>query len=750
GALRENMRLEALRNRDKFRLLKWAQRAFKNFNVLPPGSGIIHQVNVEHLAEVVRAEDYRGELWVFPDTVIGTDSHTTMVNALGVLGWGVGGLEAEAVMLGEPYYISVPRVVGVRVYGELREGVTSTDLALYVTELLRKKGVVEAFVEFYGEALGELPVWARLPVANMAPEYGATTGFFPIDERTLEYLYATGREEARVKLVEAYAKAAGLWHEPGNEPEYSEVVDLDLSDVEPSIAGPRNPFERIPLREAKARVAASLPQKRSRLEVESRGARYVVEDGYIAIAAIASCTNTGSLDLLVAAGLLAKRAVERGLQVKPWVKTSFTPGSRLVARALDELGLTPYLEALRFHVVGYACATCIGNSGPLAPPAEEAARRGVHLVAVISGNRNFSGRIHPLVGSVYLASPPLVVAYAIAGRVDIDLEREPLDLDPGGDPVYLRDLWPPREEVERELRKLNIRRLAVEVYSSLEEPPEWAEIDAPESPLYDWKPSAQVVKPPLLGAGEEPELEDIRGARILVLAPDNTTTDHISPAGPIRRDSQAGRYLSELGVDPEREGLTYGSMRGNHEVMVRGAFDNPGFRNLAASRSGAWARVWPEGGEVSVFEASRVYASRKTPLVIVAGRNYGMGSSRDWAARAPRLLGVRAVIAESFERIHRRNLIAVGILPLEVEDRLIEKLRGDEEVDVIGLRDIAPGSEVRLVFRRGDGSAVEARARVRLENWAELEYYKSGGVLGYVLRKILEKSRGASLREPSA
>ncbi|MEM4426859.1 MAG: aconitate hydratase AcnA [Acidilobaceae archaeon] len=742
-SLGENMRLEALRNRDKFRLLKWAQKAFKNFRVIPPGNGIIHQINVEQLATVVRLEEKRGELWITPDTVLGTDSHTTMVNALGVLGWGVGGLEAEAVMLGEPYYIAVPKVVGVRLYGELRPGVTATDLALYVTELLRKRGVVEAFVEFFGESYNKLSVWTRFPVANMAPEYGATVGFFPIDENTLKYLRITGRDESWIKLIEAYTKRTGLWYDVQNEPNYSEVIELDLSSVEPSIAGPKNPFERISLKEVKTKVKTYLPAQSSSYEAEFDKVKYKIEDGYVALAAIASCTNTGSLDLLVAAGLIAKRAVKRGLQVKPWVKTSFTPGSRLAVRVLEELNLMPYLEALRFHVVGYACATCIGNSGPLVPVVEEAARRGVHLVAVISGNRNFSGRIHPLIKSVYLASPPLVVVYALTGRIDIDLENEPIGLDPNGKPVYLKELWPKEDEVHRELEKLDLKRLSIEVFCYIQEPSEWLKIEAPEGLLYDWKFSVQIVKPPLLFVSEEERTKDIIGARILVLAPDNTNTDHISPAGPIKRDSQAGRYLLELGIDPEAEGLTFGSMRGNHEVMVRGTFDSPGFKNLISEKRGAWTKIWPEGVETTIFEASKTYMSRGVPAVIVAGKNYGMGSSRDWAARAPRLLGVKAVIAESFERIHRRNLVAVGILPLEVEERLIEVLRGDEEIDILGLSEgIAPGSKVKVVIRRSDGSTLELKAKLRLDSWAEVEYYKSGGVLSYVFKKILEKSYG--------
>jgi len=756
-ALELNKRREYERNRERYSLIKWAQRAFKNFRVVPPGKGIIHQVNLEYLSKVVLIGGFRGGLWVYPDSLLGTDSHTPMVNGLGVFGWGVGGIEAEAVILGEPNYILLPEVVGVRFIGELRPGVTATDLVLYVTEKLRRRGVVGKFVEFIGPGVKKLSVPDRATIANMAPEYGATMGYFPVDEATIGYLKVTGRGTGHVELVELYAKTVGLWYSLEDpEPRYSEVIEIDLADVDHGIAGPANPEDRIPLSEAKRRLeelideyTRSRGRARATATITFNGVDARVSDGFIAIASLTSCTNTSNPALMVAAGLLARKAVERGLTVKPWVKTSNAPGSRVVVELWHRLGLLPYLEALKFHVVGFGCTTCIGNSGPLPKPVEDTLRKtDIYAVAVLSGNRNFAGRIHPLTKASFLASPPLVVAYAIAGRIDIDFDREPLGLDPNGNPVYLKDIWPSQEEVNRAVEEALDPKLFKEKYEDIFVGDDyWEKLEAPSGDLYEWSESSYMIRrlPFLDDFTVEPEPpRDIRGARVLVWAPDRTNTDHISPAGRMSSTSKAGEFLKEkFGVDPERMGLTFGSLRGNPEVMARGTFDSPGFRNkLVKDKPGGWTVYWPKGDILHVYDASKAYKEAGVPVIVLAGKQYGMGSSRDWAARGPYLLGVKAVIAESYERIHRSNLVCMGILPLEfMEGENAEKLglEGNEEYDIIGIEEgLHPGKILTVKARKPDGRIIEFKVRARLDTPIEVEYYKHGGIMKYVLRKIVK------------
>ncbi len=760
-ALPMNMKLEYIRNRERYTLLKWAQKAFANFRVVPPGKGIIHQVNLEYLAKVVWLREQEGVPTAFPDSVLGTDSHTTMVNGLGVLGWGVGGIEAEAVLLGQPYYMLLPEVVGVRLEGELPEGTTPTDLALYVTEKLRKKGVVGKFVEYFGPGLSKLSVPDRATVANMAPEYGATMGYFPIDEATIRFLEGTGRDPRHVKLVEQYAKTLGLWYDPeAPEPRYSEVVVIDMGDVEPSIAGPANPEDRIPLREAGEKLRRIISEylerrKRGPLSVTIRLGEEEVQlrDGSVVLAAITSCTNTSNPTVMVAAGLLAKKAVERGLRVKPWVKTSNAPGSRAVVENWRRLGLLPYLEALRFHVTGFGCTVCIGNSGPLPEPVEKAVREhGLYAATVLSGNRNFSGRIHPLASGNFLASPPLVVAYALAGRITIDFEKEPLGHDPNGQPVFLRDIWPSLSEVKKAVENALDPEVFRKKYSDVFQGDEnWEKLPSYDTDTYPWDPESTYIRmPPFfeeMGL-EPPPLRDIRGARVLVWAPDRTSTDHISPAGRISPDSLAGRYLIKKGVKPS-ELNTCGSRRGNHEVMMRCTFDNPKFRNrLVPDREGGWTIYWPTGEVMHVYEAAMRYREKGTPLIILGGKQYGVGSSRDWAAKGPYLLGVKAVIAESYERIHRSNLVGMGILPLEfMPGENAEKLGldGSEEYDILGIEEgLEPRKILTVRARKKDGSVVEFKARARLDTHVEVEYYRHGGILQYVLRQMLKAQRQKS------
>jgi aconitate hydratase len=782
-AMFRNAELEFERNRERYAFLRWGQTAFDNFKVVPPNTGIVHQVNLEFLARVIEARDGQA----FPDTLVGTDSHTTMINGLGVLGWGVGGIEAEAAMLGEAVSMLIPEVVGFKLTGSMPEGATATDLVLTVTQLLRTAGVVGKFVEYFGHGLVGLPLADRATIGNMSPEYGATCGFFPVDDETLKYLRLTGRDDERLALVEAYCKENALWHDPDHSPEYSQVVELDLSTVEPSLAGPRRPQDRVPLRNAKRlfldsletfgvdygnghdeAVAESFPASDppSTIEpghgelvpgvqvdgggvavaprpvstaVEVEGEEFKLEHGSVVIAAITSCTNTSNPQVMIGAGLLARNAVERGMQRKPWVKSSLAPGSKVVTEYYDQAGLTKYLDELGFQTVGYGCTTCIGNSGPLQESISAAIALGDLVVcSVLSGNRNFEARIHPEVKANYLASPPLVVAYALAGRMDIDLLNEPLGEDQDGNDVYLRDLWPSAEEIQetitRAVRGEMFSRTYADVFTG---DPAWRELPVPEGDLFAWEPdSTYVRRPPYFeGMSREPGMvEDVTSARCLVMVGDSVTTDHISPAGAIKPDSPAGKYLVEHGVE-RKDFNSYGSRRGNHEVMVRGTFANVRLRNLlVAGSEGTWTVHVPSGEEMTIYDASARYLAEGTPLVVLAGKEYGSGSSRDWAAKGPNLLGVRAVIAESYERIHRSNLLMMGILPLqflEGETPATLGLTGREGFSVEGVDN---GNADEVTVRADDK---KFRARVRLDTPREREYLRHGGILQYVLRRLL-------------
>jgi aconitate hydratase len=778
AALLINARKEFERNRERYLFLRWGQRAFQNFRVVPPATGIVHQVNLEYLARVVFGTD-GARPQAYPDTLIGTDSHTTMINGLGVLGWGVGGIEAEAAMLGQPVAMLVPQVVGFRLTGALPEGATATDLVLTVTEMLRRKGVVGRFVEFYGPGLASLPVADRATIANMAPEYGATCGIFPIDAETLRYLDFTGRPPEQIRLIEAYAKEQGLFHAKDTpEAEYSDSLGLDLSTVEPSLAGPKRPQDRIRLRDVKRSFEEALPGMKSGSAAaparkaagrwESEGGAPVatagpgtarvtisgeacdLKDGVVVIAAITSCTNTSNPSVMVGAGLLAKRAVERGLKSRPWVKTSLAPGSKVVREYLARAGLMPYLEQLGFHVVGFGCTTCIGNSGPLPEPVSKAIEEHqLVAAAVLSGNRNFEGRIHPEVRANYLASPPLVVAYALAGRVDLDLSSEPLGTDPKGRPVFLKDLWPSQQEIARAIadgvQSDMYRKSYGDVYAGDEA---WHALPVPEGDRYAWEPASTYVKRPPYFDGmalEPPPVADIRGARVLAFLGDSVTTDHISPAGSIKRDSPAGAYLQGHGVAPV-EFNSYGSRRGNHEVMVRGTFANIRIKNrLTPEVEGGYTAHLPDGSQAAIYDAAARYQGEGVPTLILAGKEYGSGSSRDWAAKGPMLQGVRAVIAESFERIHRSNLIGMGILPLQFrpgESAGSLGLSGREVYDVEGVAAAVHakdprGSEVTVRARSESGAAAEFRAVIRIDTPQEARYYEHGGILPFVLRRLL-------------
>jgi len=748
-AFLRNVQMEFERNEERYMFLKWAQRAFRNFQVVPPGTGIVHQVNLEYLAKVVQLREESGERVAFPDTLVGTDSHTTMVNGLGVLGWGVGGIEAEAVMLGQPYYMGLPQVIGFKLTGELPEGATATDLVLTVTQMLRKKGVVDKFVEFYGPGLSKLSLPDRATLANMAPEYGATTGFFPVDEETLRYLRGTGRDEELVDLVERYAKEQHLFRTDDTpDPEYTDTLELDMSTVQPSVAGPRLPQDRIYLGDVKAMFRKSLAETYKKAEGPAKPDE--LGHGSVVIAAITSCTNTSNPSVMVGAGLLAKKAVERGLKVKPHVKTSLAPGSRVVTEYLKSAGLLPYLEALRFHVVGYGCTTCIGNSGLL--PDEVAQKVEEHdlvVAAVLSGNRNFEGRVNPLVRANFLASPVLVVAYALAGTVDIDFSTEPLGYDEKGEPVYLKDVWPSQQEIQEVIARSLDPKLFKELYAHVFDGDErWERLPVPEGNLYAWDPGSTYIQEPpfFMGMSKEPgQIQEIRGARILALLGDNVTTDHISPAGAIAKDGPAGRYLREKGVEPV-DFNTYGARRGNHEVMMRGTFANIRLRNeMVPGVEGGFTKHYPSGEQLPIYDAAMRYKAEGIPLVVIAGKEYGTGSSRDWAAKGTYLLGVKAVIAESFERIHRSNLVGMGVLPLVFkpgENRKSLGLLGSETVDILGLTDeLVPGQEVTVRAVREDGTAVEFKAIVRLNSPVEVEYYRNGGILQTVLRKLLASAR---------
>jgi aconitate hydratase len=785
-ARRINAEWEYRRNRERFAFFRWAQASLAGLSVTPPGNGIVHQVNLESLARVIVTEggeaDRGGLPLAFPETWVGTDSHTTMINGLGVLGWGVGGIEAEAVMLGLPITLPLPEVVGVRVLGSLPEGTTATDLVLRVTQLLRRRGLAGAFVEFFGEGLDGLPLADRATIANMAPEYGATCAIFPIDAETLSYLELTGRPAGLVRLVEAYARQQGLFRDAdGPAADYNEALDLDLSEVEPSLAGPSRPQDRVPLREARERfashvgaiLAARPPRSDDPHMTPDSGRESAVlpppsvadppalGHGAVVIAAITSCTNTSNPSSMIAAGLLARKAVERGLMTRPWVKASLAPGSRVVADYLDAAGLTSSLDRLRFHVVGYGCTTCNGNSGPLEPGASRAIRDGdLVAVAVLSGNRNFEGRIHPEVRASYLASPPLVVAYALAGTMDVDLARQPLGHDPEGRPVFLRDIWPSRGEIEGALLgALRSGMFRHRYRAGVGADPRWESIPSTAGPLFPWDEASTYLRtPPFLEGlgGETGPICGLRGARALAVLGDDITTDHISPGGSIDPDSPAGEYLREHGVRPE-EFNSYAARRGNHEVMARGAFANVRLRNrLAPGTEGGFTRHWPDGELISIFEAAAKYRAEGVPLIIMAGQRYGSGSSRDWAAKGPKLLGVRAVLAGSFERIHRSNLVGMGILPLRFRDDESAAglgLTGEEVYAIEGLEATAAGREVTVVAERPDGSTRRFAALVCINTPQELRSFAHGGILPHLLRRLTAQATprvSASLTEAGA
>jgi aconitate hydratase len=771
-ALAKNAELEFERNHERYAFLKWGQSALDGFRAVPPDTGIVHQVNIEFLARVVFGfDDTSSEPMAYPDTAVGTDSHTTMVDGLGVLAWGVGGIEAEAAMLGQPITMLIPDVVGVRLDGRLREGVTATDLVLTVTEMLRKRGVVGAFVEFFGRGLSGLPVADRTTLGNMSPEFGSTVAMFAIDDRTLEYLRLTGRKPEHIALVEAYAKAQGLFRtDETPDPEFSEVLELDLSSVEPSLAGPRRPQDRVALAAVPQSFQTAMEGWQAarepaggavgRFESEGGGGTATivetakdVSDGSVVIAAITSCTNTSNPSVLIAAGLLARNAVARGLKTAPWVKSSLAPGSKVVTDYLAKSDLQNSLDALGFNVVGYGCTTCIGNSGPLPPDvAETVAEQQLIVAAVLSGNRNFEGRIHPQVHANYLASPPLVVAYALAGRIDVDLTSEPLGLDSAGIPVYLKDVWPSDDEVAKTIAGCIDPEMFESQYAdAFRGDDNWAKLIVPKTERYAWDPKSEYVKkPPYFdGMPERPQpTTDISGARALAMLGDSVTTDHISPAGNIARISPAAKYLMEHGIEP-KDFNSYGARRGNHEVMVRGTFANVRLRNLLApGTEGGITRHLPTGEKMSIFDAAELYRSEGTPLIVLAGREYGSGSSRDWAAKGPYLLGIRAVIAESFERIHRSNLIGMGILPLEYTggaDRTTYGLTGEEVYDITGIAgDLQHRSTVTVTATDPrSGKSVSFQARVRIDTPDEAEYYRNGGILQYVLRQLRAREQAA-------
>jgi aconitate hydratase len=742
-----NAQMEFQRNVERYQFLRWGQNAFRNFKVVPPDTGICHQVNLEYLARVVcdRAPD--GRAAAYPDSLVGTDSHTTMVNGLGVFGWGVGGIEAEADMLGQPLSMLVPDVVGFRLHGRLPEGATATDLVLTVTEMLRKKGVVGQFVEFYGTGLSNLTLPDRATIANMAPEYGATMGFFPVDAETLAYLKFTGRSAERLALVEAYTKMQGLFRtDETPDPLFSDTLELDLGKVEPTLAGPKRPQDRVPLRQAKSSFAKAMEGTASKhVEVKNNGDRFELSNGSVVIAAITSCTNTSNPSLMLGAGLVAKKAVERGLESKPWVKTSLAPGSKVVTDYLKAAGLTPYLEKLKFNLVGFGCTTCIGNSGPL-PEAIGSAIRENSLVAVsvLSGNRNFEGRIHPLVRANYLASPPLVVAYALAGRMDFDMATESLGNDRNGKPVYLRDIWPTPKEVEETVRKAVKTEMYLKEYGEIFEGDErWRGLQVPEGDLYAWDAKSTYIKcPPFFDEmPKKPgELTDIRNARVLAVLGHSVTTDHISPAGSIQPDGPAGKYLIANGVKPS-DFNSYGARRGNHEVMVRGTFANIRLRNqLAPGTEGGWTLHQPSGEKMTIYDAAMRYKQEGVPLMVLAGKEYGAGSSRDWAAKGTLLLGVRAVIAESYERIHRSNLVGMGVLPLEFKSGETAEslgLSGHESFSAEGVSKLAPRAKLRVQARDDGGKEKTFEVVARADTPEEVAYYRHGGILPYVLRQML-------------
>ena len=748
-----NALLEFERNQERYAFLRWGQKAFQNFRVVPPDTGIVHQVNLEYLAPVVFTDTSQSPPVAYPDTLMGTDSHTTMINGLGVVGWGVGGIEAEACMLGQPISMLLPEVVGFKLKGKLSEGATATDLVLTVTQMLRKKGVVGKFVEFYGPGVAALSLADRATIANMAPEYGATIGFFPIDHKTLDYLRLSNRPAELVSLVEAYAKAQGLFLTADSpDPDYSATLELDLTKVVPSVAGPKRPQDRIDLPDVKKNFLNTLNEEPRKAELVINGAKTTIQDGAVVIAAITSCTNTSNPSVMIAAGLLAKKAVENGLRPKSWVKTSLAPGSKVVNDYLTDAGLMPYLEQLNFHVVGYGCTTCIGNSGPLPEPVAEAvAKEKLVVAAVLSGNRNFEGRINPLVRANYLASPPLVVAYALAGRIDVDLQKDPLGTNEHGKKIYLKDIWPSQEEIDETVKKSVRSEMFSREYAAVfEGDATWNGIKVPLGDRYDWSDeSTYIKKPPYFENMVDPatSVHDFHHLRVLASLGDSVTTDHISPAGSIPKDSPAGRFLIEKGVKPA-DFNSYGARRGNDEVMVRGTLANIRLRNLLAlGTEGGWTTHVPSGEKMFIYDASMRYQSEGTGLLIIAGKEYGSGSSRDWAAKGTLLLGVKAVIAESYERIHRSNLVGMGVLPMQFlvdQNRESLGLTGLEEYFVSGIPDAVASrglAHVRAVA--SDGTEKRFDALVRIDTPVEAEYYRNGGILPYVLRQLAFKAAGA-------
>jgi aconitate hydratase len=771
-AFGENVDIEMQRNGERYAFLRWGQSAFDNFSVVPPGTGICHQVNLEYLGRTVWTKEEDGRTYAFPDTLVGTDSHTTMINGLGVLGWGVGGIEAEAAMLGQPVSMLIPEVIGFKLTGKLKEGITATDLVLTVTQMLRKKGVVGKFVEFYGDGLADLPLADRATIANMAPEYGATCGFFPVDDVTLDYLRLSGRPDDTVKLVEAYCKAQGLWRLPGQEPVFTDALELDMGSVVASLAGPKRPQDRValpdvsqafsdflglalkPTKQEEGRleseggggVAVGNAEQVGEAEYEYQGHTYRLKNGAVVIAAITSCTNTSNPSVMMAAGLLAKKAVEKGLQRKPWVKSSLAPGSKVVTDYYNAAGLTQYLDKLGFDLVGYGCTTCIGNSGPLPDPIEKAIQQSDLTVAsVLSGNRNFEGRVHPLVKTNWLASPPLVVAYALAGSVRVDLSSEPLGEGTDGKPVYLRDIWPSQKEIADAVMNVSTGMFHKEYAEVFAGDEQWQAIEVSKDPTYVWQDDSTYIQhPPFFDdvAGPLPVIADVQKARVLAILGDSVTTDHISPAGNIKADSPAGRYLRSKGVEP-KDFNSYGSRRGNHEVMMRGTFANIRIRNeMLGNEEGGYTLHVPTDEKLPIYDAAMRYQQEGTPLVVIAGQEYGTGSSRDWAAKGTNLLGVKAVIAESFERIHRSNLVGMGVLPLQFKNGQSRKtlgLTGKEVLNITGLTGatLQPGMALTLQITRENGKQENVDVLCRIDTLNEVEYFKAGGILHYVLRQLI-------------
>lgn len=754
-----NNRIEFERNKERYAFLRWGQGAFDNFKVVPPNTGIVHQVNLEHLSRVVFGESKDGQLLAWPDTVVGTDSHTTMINGLGILGWGVGGIEAEAAMLGQPISMLVPQVIGFKLTGKLPEGTTATDLVLTITEMLRKKGVVGKFVEFFGDGLSQLPLADRATIGNMSPEFGSTCAIFPIDAETVRYLKLSGRDDTRLALVEAYARAQGLWREDGDEdPIYTDVLSLNLAEVVPSLAGPKRPQDRVLLSNASGEFGEHLKGLRpsgeiAKAEVQYKDESFELQDGAVVIAAITSCTNTSNPAVMLGAGLLARNARRRGLKVKPWVKTSLAPGSKVVTDYLDSAGLTDDLNALGFFTVGYGCTTCIGNSGPL-PDAIEAGIKDQDLIvcSVLSGNRNFEGRIHAEVKMNYLASPPLVVAYAIAGSMQADLVNDPLGHDEDGSPVYLRDIWPDAHELQTFIRENVSSEMFQRNYQSVfEGDARWQKMDTPTGEMFAWADDSTYVQNPPYFTDMSMQLSpvsDIHGARVLAKLADSVTTDHISPAGNIKADSPAGRYLQAHGVSPA-DFNSYGSRRGNHEVMMRGTFANVRIRNqVAPGTEGGLTTYFPTGEVMAIYDAAMKYQSDQTPLIVIAGKEYGSGSSRDWAAKGTRLLGIKAVICESFERIHRSNLVGMGVLPLNFMDGENAESLGLDGTETFNIEGLGDGSAktVTVTATAGDGKVTTFQARVRIDTPKEVEYYRHGGILHYVLRQMAGGDPGEAAR----